>query len=535
MVLTLRGDFVGHALAYRPLSDRLQDAQVNLGPMQRAELQHAIEQPAQKVGSRFDPGLITRILDDVDEEPGNLPLLEFVLQRLWDDATQHGGTLRHQAYEAMDGVAGALAQTAEGVYAKFSDIEKHAAQQVFLQLVRPAPSGDDTRRRATFSELGEATRALIKRLADARLVVTSREDVTKEETVEVAHEVLIRHWAQLKSWLNEDREFLLWRERLRGSRDAWVRSKQDTDALLRGTLLAEAERWLTQRRDLNDDERGYIAASVAARTKQQRKTRRLTVATVAIALAAAVAFALIAASAREQKALADKRLADARGVADKIVFTLDRDLRNIAGAAAVRGASCWTKRTTTSTRFTSKVERDDPTACLRMKEAALVQRGDLALSHDDLPQARNLYDEARVIAERLAQADPSNSEWQRDLSVSYYLVAAVARDQGNLANARKGFEKYLETMPRLVTVDSSNAGWRKDVLLGYEALLEVVPQKNCTVDEYLKAAEQTLAWFEQTKALAGDAEMPKIRDYFREYRAQRGNGSCTEEGPLPRR
>ena len=32
LILTLRGDFVGHALAYRPLSDRLQGAQINLLP-----------------------------------------------------------------------------------------------------------------------------------------------------------------------------------------------------------------------------------------------------------------------------------------------------------------------------------------------------------------------------------------------------------------------------------------------------------------------------------------------------------------------
>jgi hypothetical protein len=37
VALTLRGDFVGRALAYRPLSDRLQDAQINLGPMTRSD------------------------------------------------------------------------------------------------------------------------------------------------------------------------------------------------------------------------------------------------------------------------------------------------------------------------------------------------------------------------------------------------------------------------------------------------------------------------------------------------------------------
>src|SRR5262249_24707375 len=149
VVLTLRGDFVGHTLTYRPLSDRLQDAQVNLGPMQPAELQLAIEQPAQKVEASFEPGLVERILDDVGEEPDNLPLLEFVLQRLWKDVCQHGGRLRHHAYEAMDGVKGALAKNAEAEYEKLSDLEKQTMQRVFLQLVRPAPTGEDTRRRAT--------------------------------------------------------------------------------------------------------------------------------------------------------------------------------------------------------------------------------------------------------------------------------------------------------------------------------------------------------------------------------------------------
>ena len=71
----------------------------------------------------------------------------------------------------------------------------------------------------------------------------AREPAAGEETVEVAHEALIRHWERFKDWLKEDREFLLWRERLRGARGEWLR-EQDAEALLRGALLTEAERWL---------------------------------------------------------------------------------------------------------------------------------------------------------------------------------------------------------------------------------------------------------------------------------------------------
>ena len=59
IALTLRGDFVGRALAYRPLSDRLQDAQINLGPMTREELECAIRKPAEKIQLKFEPGLVS--------------------------------------------------------------------------------------------------------------------------------------------------------------------------------------------------------------------------------------------------------------------------------------------------------------------------------------------------------------------------------------------------------------------------------------------------------------------------------------------
>lgn len=82
---------------------------------------------------------------------------------------------------------------------------------------------------------------------------------------------------------------------------------------------------------------------------------------------------------------------------------------------------------------------------------------------------------------------------------------------------------------RLAQADPSNAGWRKDVLQSYWRLLLVLPEGNCTADRHLKAAEDALAWFNQTKALDGDAQMPEIRRFFQEYRAKRGDGPCKEE------
>ena len=233
VVLTLRGDFVGRALGYRPLSDRLQGAQINVGPMTRAELERAIRSPAEKVGLSFEPGSVERILDDAGDAPGNLPLLEFVLTRLWDQ--RRGGWLLHDAYDAMGELQGAVAKKADEVFASLNVLEQQAVKRVFLQLVRLGEGVEgDTRRRASLDEIGAASAQVVKRLADERLLVKGQEHTARHEVVEISHEALILNWGRLTGWLNQDREFLLWRQRLRQSRQEWEEKRQDEGALLRG-------------------------------------------------------------------------------------------------------------------------------------------------------------------------------------------------------------------------------------------------------------------------------------------------------------
>ncbi len=115
-----------------------------LGPMNREELEAAIVRPAERQRVAFEEGLVARILDDVESEPGNLPLLEFALTQLWE--RQQGGLLTHAAYEAIGEVEGALVRYADRVYEDLSEPEQEQARQVFVQLVRPGEGTEDTRK-----------------------------------------------------------------------------------------------------------------------------------------------------------------------------------------------------------------------------------------------------------------------------------------------------------------------------------------------------------------------------------------------------
>lgn len=274
LVLTLRADFMGQALTDRPFADALQESDVKLGPMTRAELARAIESPAAKKNVIYEAGLVDRILDDVGDEPGNLPLLEFALTLLWERSS--GRRLTHAAYETIGRVEGSLARYADEVYERLNFQERSLARRVFTQMVRPGEGTEDTRRLATRSELGQDEWELAQRLADARLVVTGR-TADGQKTVEVVHEALIRGWGRLREWMNSERTFRAWQERLRAAQRQWQETSRDAGALLRGVPLGEAEEWLAQKeRDISHAEQAYIEASIALREKQaaEREAQR---------------------------------------------------------------------------------------------------------------------------------------------------------------------------------------------------------------------------------------------------------------------
>jgi WD40 repeat protein len=275
VVLTLRGDFYGRALEDRAFADRLQNAVVNLGPMRREELKRAVTEPTAQVGLGFEDGLVDRILEEVGSEPGNLPLLEFLLTELW--ARRERGLLTHGAYAAIGGVKGAIATRAETALERLTPEEREALRRVMIRLVTPGEGQADARARAQIPSGDAAAEAVVRLFADARLLTTGFDEATGHETVEVSHEALIREWSTSRGWVDTEREFLRTVERVKTAMRAWAEEEADKDSrlLAPGRPLEEARELLSHPHALIDDIRPFIEASTAhddARvTEEQRR------------------------------------------------------------------------------------------------------------------------------------------------------------------------------------------------------------------------------------------------------------------------
>lgn len=327
VVVTMRADFFDRPLSDDRLGRHVSNSNLALVVPGPDDLLDAIRRPAAAAGIRFDDGVAQRIVADVEDEPGGLPLMQFVLTELVDRAEEGGVTLA--LYRDSGGVTAALSRRASEVHRSLSASDRRVSEQVFLRLVTVSDDADDVRRRVRRSELeslgfdaGSVDRVLAA-FGSARLLTFDHDPITRGPTVEVAHEALIREWDLLRSWVDGRRDSLLTHRRLRQALGEWESAGEPDDLLPIGGRLHQFEEWAARDGGLDSRESAFLTRAVEQRTAAERskRTRRRSImagfaAATAVSLALAVLAFLQFSEADVQRAAAEARglVAEARGL-----------------------------------------------------------------------------------------------------------------------------------------------------------------------------------------------------------------------------
>lgn len=328
VLILFRGDFYGRVMEHPELRRRLQgDYLIPLPDMSPADLRRAMEEPARKVDLEFETGLVDEILTDLEQQPGQLPLLEFVLERLWSERDRKSRKLLRSSYAAMGRLRGALARKADEITRALPEAE---VRRLFLRLVRVEEDAPVTRRRTPLEELDNQAEKIASRFIESRLLVTGWDSKTGEEILEIAHEAIIQHWRRLRAWLEEDRAFLIWRDQLRHDLDTWLESGQKEAFLLTAGPLQVAEFWLEKHSDdLSAEAFGYIRLGLEkrGREKRRRSIRRAVAAGLVATLfglaGIVIYLAVERAHARSRNLAAEALQAKDRGLALAMLLSLE--------------------------------------------------------------------------------------------------------------------------------------------------------------------------------------------------------------------
>lgn len=320
IVLTMRSDFLGECARFQGLPEAINDGQYLIPRMTREQRREAIVGPAAVHGAALAPALLNRLLNDVGDNPDQLPLLQHALMRTWDlwaARADHGDTIELADYERTGGMGKALSRHANSVFAGFvrrpgagpSAPRKALVERVFRSLVSVGRNGRPVRRLATLGEIAAAAGAP---LADVAAVVEDfrapghsflmpppGEPLEAGTTIDITHESLIRNWTRLIGWYQREAESgqtfvrLASTAALHAQNTAGLWREPELDVGLRWRdaqrpTAAWAERYapnFAQAMDFLDDSAQERARALALREIRRRRRVALSMGGLAIVLA----------------------------------------------------------------------------------------------------------------------------------------------------------------------------------------------------------------------------------------------------------
>jgi energy-coupling factor transporter ATP-binding protein EcfA2 len=229
VVLTMRLDFLGDCARFQRLPEAISDGQFLVPNLSRAERRAAIEQPALKSGKRIRPEVTQRLLNEIGEDPDQLPVLQHVLMRMWQQAgNDQEITLQH--YEETGGIAGAISRHADNIYSSLSsDAHRNAARRLFKAISERDRRGRSIRRATPLAEIAAIVQhdnaklppaesekiisGVIEsfRATDCCFLMPPAGDTLRDSTpIDISHESLLRGWSKLtgakdqEGWIAEE-------------------------------------------------------------------------------------------------------------------------------------------------------------------------------------------------------------------------------------------------------------------------------------------------------------------------------------------
>ncbi|MEM6254522.1 MAG: caspase family protein [Cyanobacteria bacterium P01_D01_bin.156] len=330
LIIGLRADAIDGLLPYKTLFSLVESSQVVLTPMNYQEIRDVIEKPAEKLGLKLDPHLVHHLTLDLTGAPGELALLQSVLQDLWRQRTsvslsQGAPCLSLKSYMKLGRLSKILVDRATDLYDSLPTDEKTVAQRIFLTLCELGEGRLDQSRRARKCELvnpnfpEDIIERVLNKLVTARLIVTNKmlaspspgengrtiptaawetrasetaevkrwlvakwpvAQTTSDETIELAHNSLISDWSLLRQWLQANR-FMI-RQRRDIEERAWLWHSRGepkcSDYLLGHLYLKNSHGFLKSHlSDLSELGQRFVYASRRTNTFQLWKARSVAV------------------------------------------------------------------------------------------------------------------------------------------------------------------------------------------------------------------------------------------------------------------
>lgn len=217
VALTMRSDFIGNCLELPELPEAINEGLYLVPRMTRDELRAAITGPVAVGGAAIAPRLVSRLLNDVGDDPDQLPILQHALMRTWDrwdEDHEPAEPLDLRHYEAIGTMKEALSRHAEEALGELDEQGRSLAETLFRALTELGADGKGTRRPVRLAEVcaltgggADEVAAVAERFRQpgrSFLMPPASVELRPDSVLDLSHESLMRIWERLHRWAEEE-------------------------------------------------------------------------------------------------------------------------------------------------------------------------------------------------------------------------------------------------------------------------------------------------------------------------------------------
>jgi len=239
VAITMRSDFIGECSQFPELTKKINDSQYLIPQMTRDQKRRAITGPVAVGNAAIAPRLVQQLLNDLGDNPDQLPILQHALMRTWDywthfkDFEEESLDIKH--YEAIGTMAEALSMHANEAYDELNEEQKRICESLFKAITEKRGGSFGIRRPTKLSEIASIAStsedkliAIIDKFRDpSRSLLTPQYGISLNEDsiIDISHESLMRIWGRLKNWVNDEEDAVAMYKRLAEAAEMYQEGK----------------------------------------------------------------------------------------------------------------------------------------------------------------------------------------------------------------------------------------------------------------------------------------------------------------------
>jgi len=220
VAVTMRSDFIGDCAQFPELTRKINDSHYLIPQMTRDQKRRAVEGPVAVGNAKITPRLVQQLLNDLGDNPDQLPILQHALMRTWSywsrfkDYDGEPVDLKH--YEAIGTMSEALSQHANEAYDELDEDQKRICEILFKAITEKRGENFGIRRPTRLNEIAsiadvseaDVVEVIEKFREPGRSLLTPAYGIElgSKSMIDISHESLMRIWVRLKNWVDDESE-----------------------------------------------------------------------------------------------------------------------------------------------------------------------------------------------------------------------------------------------------------------------------------------------------------------------------------------